>query len=270
MYVSDSVMLSTLWDESVSIVFDWSRYFTALVRTLPQSVLTLLISALCLSCSPAAWLDTSVVSTLDRRGNFKTVLEIAAQAELEEYLKTFGDDGVGFTLLAPPDEYLGGVDPSVLPPDQLLGLFAYHVLVGVHPLESLTSGNMVTLAGLQVSITVNDEGVKFDNSELVEGNILAGNGIIHAISGVMIPDISAPRITPSPSAAPVEAGMLETPAPVTVPTESPMTAAPTPMPVEPVEPTATEEPAVSGATSTMASMIAAATVLFGGAAVAWM
>ena len=55
------------------------------------------------------------------------------------------------------------------------------------PSTSLVTGDVVTLNGDPVLVTVSDEGVMVNDSNVIVPDIMASNGIIHVIDKVLIP-----------------------------------------------------------------------------------
>jgi uncharacterized surface protein with fasciclin (FAS1) repeats len=62
-----------------------------------------------------------------------------------------------------------------------------HVIDGAVPASELTNGMKVTTVGLEVlTVTINDDGVFFDDAKVVGADISACNGIIHEIDSVLV------------------------------------------------------------------------------------
>ena len=71
--------------------------------------------------------------------------------------------------------------------EQLQDILKYHVVAGSYPSSSLTSGDVETLNGDSVAITVSDSGVMVNDANVVTPDIMASNGIIHVIDKVLLP-----------------------------------------------------------------------------------
>merc|ERR1719491_527220 len=86
------------------------------------------------------------------------------------------------------DELLG----CLVKPENVLVLqeiFSYHIKHGQVLAGELTNGQMITMAnGKDININILDGGVVINkNSAVVMSNVLANNGVIHAIDTVLIP-----------------------------------------------------------------------------------
>ena len=86
------------------------------------------------------------------------------------------------------DELLG----CLVKPENVLVLqeiFSYHIKHGQVLAGELTNGQMITMAnGKDININILDGGVVInENSAVVMSNVLANNGVIHAIDNVLIP-----------------------------------------------------------------------------------
>lgn len=62
----------------------------------------------------------------------------------------------------------------------------YHVVPGRRPASALRTGALYTLHGTPVNITIG-AGVTVNNANVIEADIMATNGVIHAIDHVLIP-----------------------------------------------------------------------------------
>ncbi len=139
----------------------------------------------------------TIVDVADAAGSFTTLLAAAEAAELAETLSGEGP----FTVFAPTDDAFaalpeGTVEALLEDPDTLSEILLYHVVEGevlaedVVELESAT-----TVQGGDVSITVEDDTVLLnDETEVVETDIEASNGVIHVIDSVLLPpDVELPE-----------------------------------------------------------------------------
>ena len=76
--------------------------------------------------------------------------------------------------------------------DQLSSVLSYHVVEGVYPESVLVDGfTLTTLQGEKIRFTsiTDGSGTTMVNDEtIITPNILANNGIVHVIDGVLIPD----------------------------------------------------------------------------------
>jgi uncharacterized surface protein with fasciclin (FAS1) repeats len=102
----------------------------------------------------------------------------------------------GYTVFAPTSAaFLEDVSKlNDLSVDQLSSVLNYHVVEGVYP-ESVLVDNftLTTLQGEKIKFTSNTDGddivtTKVNDETIITPNILANNGIVHVIDGVLIPD----------------------------------------------------------------------------------
>jgi transforming growth factor-beta-induced protein len=96
-----------------------------------------------------------------------------------------------FTVFAPTNNAFAALD--ALPEgDALKEVLLYHVVSGKYRTQKLLKKEMVeTLQGekIRISLNENNEIVINDTVKLVQANIRAKNGIIHVLSGVLIPPL---------------------------------------------------------------------------------
>ena len=88
--------------------------------------------------------------------------------------------------------------------EQLVDLLKYHVVAANAASDSLSSGEIETLNGDSVMVDVSEEGVMVDEAKVIVPDIIASNGIIHAIDKVLMPP-KDPTMSPTTSLAPTSA-----------------------------------------------------------------
>ena len=146
-------------------------------------------------------------------------VEFTILQELMDLIGLRGTEGE-FTVLAPVNEAflaLGNDTLAALKEDkEALGkILANHVIVGVYPSMFLANGLVLeSLGGLNITVTVSAAiarqlatTIMFNDATVILADILAKNGIVHAIDTVLIdpdPASDVPSILPSdvPSDAP--------------------------------------------------------------------
>ncbi len=151
----------------------------------------------------------NIVDTAFADGNFVTLLAAVNAADLSDTLA----EGGPFTVFAPTNDaftaLLESLDMSVgdlLTNTELLTtVLTYHVVEGEVPAEvvvTLDGQNVATLGGEEVSVAVVDGGVVLnDTVNVVATDVMASNGIIHVIDGVLVP----PSVMEAMSAMDMEA-----------------------------------------------------------------
>jgi len=138
----------------------------------------------------------SIVEVAEAAGNFETLLAALNATDLDEVL---GDLDETFTVFAPTDDAFDALEEGLLDElladtDRLRNILLYHVFGG----ERVDSGAAIGIAEGDDSIIemVNDdyaalslgsEGLLINLSNVIDPDVMAENGIIHAVDTVMMP-----------------------------------------------------------------------------------
>jgi len=119
-----------------------------------------------------------------------TLVSAAKAADLVETLEAPGP----FTVLAPNNDAFsalpaGTVEDLLKPANKqkLVDILTYHVIPSFTLSKDLSDGNVDTVEGKSVMVSVTNETVKFNNATVVTADILAMNGVVHVIDGVLMP-----------------------------------------------------------------------------------
>ncbi len=151
--------------------------------------------------------------------NFNVLQAAVTSAGLTEALSGEGP----FTVFAPTnDAFDAALDALGMRPRQLFNdkelltsILTYHVVSGAVKAEDvmgMDGQEVVTLNGASIKITVSDGKVFLnDTIEVVMTDIEASNGIIHVISGVLVPPMGEEAAMEEPMAEATEAPMMEEP-----------------------------------------------------------
>jgi uncharacterized surface protein with fasciclin (FAS1) repeats len=99
-----------------------------------------------------------------------------------------------FTVFAPTDAAFANLPAGTIeallsdPTGSLTNILLYHV-VGAQALSTdLTDGQMITtLQGQDVTVTIGTNGVMINNAMVTVADITTGNGVVHVIDAVLIP-----------------------------------------------------------------------------------
>lgn len=135
---------------------------------------------------------TTVISVAKDSGSFTLFLDALEQADLVETLEGNGP----FTLLVPDDEAFEKLPTGTLEElmkegnkEQLREILLYHVASGRFAAEQITRLKEVeTVEGSGITIDVSDGKIKLDGRvEITRTDIVADNGVIHVINGVLMP-----------------------------------------------------------------------------------
>lgn len=140
-------------------------------------------------------------------GDYATVVDaVAGQptlSTLASVLPMAGADAVAaltgegpFTIFAPSDEAFNTfmaanaelVNQALADPTILSGLLLYHVVPGNITSADLAAGELTTLNGAPLTVAVDGDTVTINGMYTVTtADILAGNGVVHIIDGVLVP-----------------------------------------------------------------------------------
>ena len=126
-------------------------------------------------------------------GLFRTLLSAIDTAGIAAELE---NAGVTLTLLAPTDEAFtklpaGTLEGLINDLPKLRRVLSYHVISGDVRFEDLTEiDEAPTLEGSVIAVD-HQNGIQVNGVAVTKADILADNGVIHAIDGVLIPAILA-------------------------------------------------------------------------------
>ncbi|WAL61242.1 fasciclin domain-containing protein [Thermocoleostomius sinensis] len=132
----------------------------------------------------------TLLETVESDGSFSTLSQAIQAAGLEQTLSEPGP----YTVFAPTDEAFAALPPEVqeqlLQPenqDVLRQILSYHVVPGSITSPSITPGEVETVAGPSVTIDDAAGQITVDGANVVEPDIIASNGVVHAIDQVLLP-----------------------------------------------------------------------------------
>lgn len=140
-----------------------------------------------------------IVDTAIHAGHFTTLIKAVEAAGLVETLKSAGP----FTLLAPNDEAFAALPPetlaALLMPEnkaELVNLLMYHVITAKAMAADISGLNghstNTGLEGKQIAVKVDHDKVMLNGTVgVTTADIMASNGVIHEINGVLMPDGAA-------------------------------------------------------------------------------
>lgn len=132
-----------------------------------------------------------IVETAVGAGNFTT---LAAALDAAGLVATLQGDGP-FTVFAPTDAAFAalpeGTVESLLQPenrDQLIAVLTYHVVSGdVRAADVVNLSQATTVQGGTLNIDAVD-GVRINDANVVQADIVCSNGVIHVIDKVLLPE----------------------------------------------------------------------------------
>lgn len=130
----------------------------------------------------------NIVEVATSAGNFKTLVSALTAANLGDTLSGTGP----FTVFAPTDAAFaklpaGTVEGLLKDIPKLSKILTYHVVSGkVMAADVSKLGSAKTIEGSEVKIDTS-KGVKINDSMVVQADVAASNGVIHAIDTVLMP-----------------------------------------------------------------------------------
>ena len=135
---------------------------------------------------------TTLVSVVGDERNLSTLGVAIREAGLSDALEGAGP----FTLFAPTDEAFSALPEGVLskllkPVNRvtLQTILRYHVVQGDYRAEQVIGmTQMHTLEGQAIKVSVKDGHAFVDGAKVLRTNLDAGNGVVHEINKVLIPD----------------------------------------------------------------------------------
>ncbi len=133
-----------------------------------------------------------VVDVIEYSGVFSTLLAALEAADLTDALRGEGP----FTVFAPTDSAFGklpqGTLEELLEPgnqQQLQQVLTYHVVPGNLSFDEIAGMETLTaLNGETLNVTVSGDTVMINDSAVVFRDLAAGNGVVHTIDQVLVPD----------------------------------------------------------------------------------
>lgn len=134
--------------------------------------------------------SANIVEVAGDASEFSTLAAAVQAANLGDILSADGP----YTMFAPTDEAFaalpeGALDALLLPEnnDLLVRVLYNHVGYGNITSAQLASGPIDTFDGI-VDVDVMPEGVTVDGANVVQADIGASNGVIHAVDRVLLPE----------------------------------------------------------------------------------
>lgn len=133
--------------------------------------------------------ENTIVDVAIAAGSFGTLAQALEAADLVETLQGDGP----FTVFAPTDEAFaalpeGTLENLLLPEnkEQLVQILTYHVVPGAVQSGDLVDGDVTTVEGSAIAVTLGDS-VTINDAEVLQPDIIASNGVIHVIDAVLLP-----------------------------------------------------------------------------------
>lgn len=143
----------------------------------------------------------SVLAVLGGNPQFSLLDQLVLDAGLAGEL----GEGGPWTLFAPTDSAFDVLPADAVAqlrsdPELLRQVLLHHLVDGRLPIDQLVDGPLVTMAGDEVIVDVGGPLPRVDSASIVEPDVLAVNGVVHALDELLLPagvDLSAPdRLAP--------------------------------------------------------------------------
>jgi uncharacterized surface protein with fasciclin (FAS1) repeats len=139
----------------------------------------------------------SLLDTMMAAGNFTTFVSSLKSAGLTERL----EGQSAFTIFAPTDHAFekldrGFMDRLMQDDPRLKAVLNYHIVAGRIHVRQVRAGNLMTLQGSMLTIATSPRHVRVNGAFLTEMDILATNGVVHAIDALILPaklQLAAPQ-----------------------------------------------------------------------------
>jgi uncharacterized surface protein with fasciclin (FAS1) repeats len=130
----------------------------------------------------------SIIETVIGAGNFTTFAAGIKAAGLTDALAAKGP----FTVFAPTDGAFkrlpsGAYDRLLKDSAKLKAVMNYHVVSGYLMAKDIKSGDVMTLQGSALTAAVSSSDVQVNGALLTQADLVATNGIVHAIDEVILP-----------------------------------------------------------------------------------
>lgn len=134
--------------------------------------------------------DETVADLVQQDESFSTLRQALDAADMTDIL----DEPGPYTVFAPTNDAFAAVpqetlDALLLPEnqEQLRQVLSYHVVADNVPSDQIESGEVGTVEGSAVNIAAAEGSVMVNEAMVTQPDIIASNGVIHAIDQVLIP-----------------------------------------------------------------------------------
>lgn len=142
--------------------------------------------------TPSTTASNNLVAVAASNQSFSTLTSLLKATGLAESLQKRGP----FTIFAPTDQAFAALPKGTLQKlqqpqnsDALIRILMYHVVPGKLTANELKAGELKTLAGRPVNIQIDPASnqIAVNDARVIQPNIQASNGAIHAINEVLLP-----------------------------------------------------------------------------------
>ncbi|MEH2063300.1 MAG: fasciclin domain-containing protein [Nostoc sp.] len=149
--------------------------------------------------------SSDIVALAASSSSFTTLTSLLKTSGLADVLQQAGP----YTVFAPTDQAFAALPAATLQELQqpenreaLIKILRYHVLPGAVTASQLSSGELKTVEDKPVNIQIDraNNQVSVNNARVIQADVKASNGIIHAINQVLIPpDVNISKLNQPPT-----------------------------------------------------------------------
>jgi uncharacterized surface protein with fasciclin (FAS1) repeats len=130
----------------------------------------------------------NIVDTAIHGEHFTTFVAALKAADMTAELTAKGP----FTVFAPTDEAFkklpaGAYDSLLKDKGKLKAVLNYHVVAGHLMARDLKAGGLTTAQGTALTVVVGSSDVRVNEARVTRADIVATNGVVHAIDAVILP-----------------------------------------------------------------------------------
>jgi uncharacterized surface protein with fasciclin (FAS1) repeats len=145
---------------------------------------------------PPSLMQKDIVDTAREKG-FTILARALKVTDLDEVLRGEGP----FTVFAPTNEAFRALPKGILrkfDEETLSEILKYHVVLGqLLAKDVIKETELTTFQGEKIQVKVKDGKVFINQAEVIETDVMASNGVIHAIDAVLIPPSLMPGEKPA-------------------------------------------------------------------------
>jgi len=130
----------------------------------------------------------NLIDAATQVGNFHILLSAFKAASLIDMLRSPGQ----YTVFAPTDAAFkrlpaGSLDALFKDSRSLKPFLSNHILCGVKAANDILPGELQPLAGMTLRASLVGSAIMINGAQIVQADIRANNGVIHAIDDVLLP-----------------------------------------------------------------------------------
>jgi uncharacterized surface protein with fasciclin (FAS1) repeats len=162
----------------VCIYFRRRRFVTSMQRILPCKSRTHVFKGLM----------KNLIDAASQVGNFHILLSAFKSASLIDMLRSPGQ----YTIFAPTDAAFkrlpaGSLEALLKDSRALKPFLCNHMMVGVKAANDILPGELQPLEGKSLRASLDGSAIMINRAQIVQADIRANNGVIHAIDDVLVP-----------------------------------------------------------------------------------